>query len=88
MRIEDLYQGMKVRIVGPRGPIEWNRAGKMDKFIGEVVTIRETNVDIFHGEPFCRIEEDPDWNWNPEDFDPVPTITEPDIQDFESILNR
>ena len=62
-----MYQvGDKVRIANKRGP-HWNDEGKMDKWMGKIMTIRDIN-DMFY-----RMEEDKDehlggWYWLEEDF--------------------
>ena len=39
MNFEDLYIGQKVKIC-PSGKSHWNQSGRMDRYIGHVVTIR------------------------------------------------
>ncbi len=85
MRIEELRPGMKVRVVGERGPIIWDPDGCMARYIGMEVTIDKVLRDKEVGFR-CTIKEAPTWVWSPEDFDPICQITEPDEQDFISIL--
>ena len=77
----EIRVGMQARIVGPRGEIQWNHAGLMDEYIGQVVTIKSLGRAV-------RIEEDDGrWMWNPEDFDPVVELESVSDEDLESILN-
>ena len=85
MRIQDIHVGDKVRIIGRNGPIPWNYAGKMDKWIGKVVTV----AYVWNGcEQYFQIKEDFDWWWNPEDCEPVQmaNITPVQNDDLMAIL--
>ena len=59
-----LYAGQKVKIrVYKNPPPFWNCEGKMDKWMGEVVTIVDPP-------PYCRIKEDGgEWVWRSRDFE-------------------
>lgn len=56
MKKEDLKVGDKVLLKNKRGD-SWNIEGKMDHYIGKVVTIDEINTETF------TIKEDDDKNW-------------------------
>lgn len=65
VNIEDLYPGMRVKIVDEwcKGCIQ-NINGAMDKWLGEIVTIR--NIIPRGGSARFYIEEDDqNWVWNP-----------------------
>ena len=73
MHIDDLVMGMKVRIYdwdydGESRPDWWNEDGEMDEWLGCVVTIADFDPKSGH----VWIEEDEgNWEWRDEDFDPV-----------------
>jgi hypothetical protein len=80
MDFEDLYPGMKVRIIdwlsedGCR-PDHWQEEGEMDEWCNEIVTIYELISENEH----VYIEEDGgDWQWYPEDFEHVHRLPKDD----------
>ena len=58
--------GDRVRIVSEKTGYKWNRDGKMDKWLGEIMTVREVNRGSY------GMEEDVwgcgklGWSWYPE----------------------
>lgn len=83
MKLEDLHEGMAVRVIGESGRIPWDSDGVMDGFIGQEVT-------VFKIKKMLRgfiIEEDPSWLWSPEDVEPVADeLIESTEEEFLSIL--
>lgn len=83
MKLEDLREGMAVRVIGESGRIPWDPDGVMDGFIGREVT-------VFKIEKSLRgflIEEDTNWLWSPEDVEPVTDeLIESTEEEFLSIL--
>lgn len=66
VQMKDLCPGMRVRIVDYRNDrrAPWNPHGKMDHWLGEIMTVRFVN------EHYARMEEDGDereggWFWYP-----------------------
>ncbi|MCK5342678.1 MAG: hypothetical protein KAR20_04700 [Candidatus Heimdallarchaeota archaeon] len=77
-----LYVGQKVRVkVYDERPFRWNGGGRMDVFMGKIVTIRSTS-------PRITIEEDNRkntwkstadkdyWAWDHQDFEPIVEIVQ------------
>lgn len=68
---KNLKVGDKVKIVSTKKCDKWNNEGKMDKWLGKVMTIRQINIedDNEFGQ-FCKMEEDINevysgWLWFP-----------------------
>ena len=63
-----LKPGDKVRIAKEKTGDSWNRGGEMDKWLGEVMTVRGKDKSFF-GEVFLSMEEDrkeycgDGWSW-------------------------
>lgn len=77
MNIDELYAGLKVRIIwwDNYRPDHWATDGAMDEWRGALVTI----ASVYHEGEEIYIEEDEGaWQWFPEDFDPVPVLTPED----------
>lgn len=77
----ELKPGMKVRVRNyDKRPFSWNSEGKMDKYMGKVVTVRAIECKR------VKIKEDKNencnngWYWNIEDFIPV-KFTKSDLKD-------
>lgn len=77
----ELKVGQKVRIkTYNRRPVYWNSSGKMDKYMGKVVTVRAIEGDK------VKIKEDKNengkngWLWSVENFIPV-KFTKSDLKD-------
>lgn len=79
----ELKVGQKVRVRNyDKRPIRWNPDGKMDKYMGKVVTIKHINS----ADGDISIKEDNEdrrgcgWTWKSEDFVPV-KFTKSDLKD-------
>ena len=84
MKPDEIYEGQKVIVARESGRIRWDSGGKMRQHIGEEVTVKSIKYDGSRWE--IRIKEDPQWYWNPGDFDPALALTSVSDEDFEAIL--
>lgn len=83
MKLEDLHEGMAVRVIGESGRIPWDTDGVMDGFIGQEVTVFKIDKSL----RCFLIEEDTCWLWSPEDVEPVADeLIESTEEEFLSIL--
>lgn len=66
VQMEDLYPGMRVRIVDRRNDrnAPWNSSGKMDHWLGKIMTVRSVNERCAHMEE-DRNEREGGWAWYP-----------------------
>jgi aspartyl/asparaginyl beta-hydroxylase (cupin superfamily) len=64
-----LHKGQQVRVKTYKArPYRWNYEGKMDKYMGQIVTIH--NPMFRNG--YVSIEEDEHrWSWSERDFEPL-----------------
>jgi hypothetical protein len=73
-----MKRGDKYRVrIRERRPLRWNPDGRMDKYMGQTVTIRK-----YYNFSFVSIEEDQKdiyggWNWYEEDFEPINGTRDP-----------
>lgn len=96
-RVRQLVPGDQVKIVD-----EWvegcneNSDGDMDKWLGEVMTVRSVEDDEYDG-PIVHMEEDIEelfgcgWSWFPpaiEDVIEAPPLSEPTQRQLEDFLRR
>jgi len=77
MKIEDLYEGMQVRIIelddGYNRPEHW--AAEMDEWQCEIVTI--SGCDLSSSDVYIR-EDEGKWSWHPWDFEPYCSLAKHD----------
>jgi hypothetical protein len=75
-----LYVGQKVRVKKyDERPFRWNAGGKMDVFMGHIVTIRSLNqrITIEEDNRSGKTRGDKDyWAWQHSDFEPIVEIVQ------------
>lgn len=59
------------KVVVARKGAGWNASGKMDKWLGKVMTIGYKCVDSYHMEEDQNENDDTGWWWNDEDLEPA-----------------
>lgn len=63
-RFEFLKPGDKVRIVDEKGYSCWNPEGKMDEYLGKIMTVKKVNPNDTYGPAYAKMEEDEGiWFW-------------------------
>jgi hypothetical protein len=73
-----MKRGDKYRVrIRERRPLRWNPDGRMDKYMGQTVTIRK-----YYNFSFVSIEEDQKdigggWTWYEKDFEPINGTCDP-----------
>jgi hypothetical protein len=75
----NVKKGDKVRLVSTR-PAYWNAEGKMDKYLGQIVTVKNTYSTCF------EIEEDSNqWKWGFSNDDVVEVIKKYEPNDYKAV---